>query len=58
MIIMNGLFRVFAVQAHKDVYNFIAEAGRLPVFGVQNLKAQSGRNRFVLFCVGGDATWQ
>jgi hypothetical protein len=55
---MKGLLQPFAAQKDKDVSKFIAEAGWLPVFGVQNLKAQSGRNRFVLFCVGGDATWQ
>jgi hypothetical protein len=58
MSIRKGLLQPFAAQTNKDVSQFIAEAGWLPVFGVQNLKAQSGRNRFVLFCVGGDATWQ
>jgi hypothetical protein len=58
MSIRKGLLQLFAAQKDKDVSKFIAEAGWLPVFGVQNLKAQSGRNRFVLFCVGGDPSWQ
>ena len=58
MSIRKGMLQPFAAQTNKDVSQFIAEAGRLPVFGVQNLKAQSGRNRFVLFCVGGDPSWQ
>jgi hypothetical protein len=58
MSIRKGLLQPFAAQTNKDVSQFIAEAGRLHVFGVQASKVQSGRNRFVLFCVGGDPSWQ